>query len=433
MSPKLKRLIISLVVVLILFVSGIVAYSVLGKLSTTTVSDLRIIDPDTKVEVFDREVYLSAEEDNMFNISLDYGLASNIKWEVVSSDTSVAQVSSEGRIYTIKYLKAGQTTIKAYPAENSAINDSFVLTVKENYPVNFVIDDEKAEGDYEVSIFADNKDYTYSFKATALNDESIVNLDTLSVIDDYNKDIFDDIHIDAANSSLILHAKESHDSSKEIITIQCKVKDDQGTVVTKNFILKVNVNGYFISNLQFRVSTTPSFDGPVYVCGDGKLNDGETRVETGIVFIDTINLVYIKVRVVYTNGDMFDITKVAAIDATPSESIRIDQIKPSNNYFRITASTNAKLIVSYGGETFEYDKIYFLAGADKENFFDGKLYNQVRDQDDNLLYYEYKYWDLRYARTDTITQDGKIIGFINPAPSNCDIVIIDTDPVESEE
>ncbi len=433
MSPKLKKLIISVVLIFILLGGGVVGYSVFGKLSTVTVYDLRIIDPTTKIEVFDKEVYLSAEEENKFVIALEYGLASNIEWKVESSDNSVAQVSAEGRNYTIKYLKAGTTTIKAFPAENTEINDSFVLTVKENIPVNFIIDDEKADSESEISIYADDKDYIYSFKATTLNDDSIVNLDSLSVIDDYNKDVFDYIKIDSINSCLILHAKESVSYSKEIITLQCKAEDVDGKVVTKNFALVVNVNGYFISNLQFIVSTTPSFEGKVYVCGDGKLNDGETRVEDGIVFIDTINLMYVKVRVVYTNDDMFDITKAAAIDATPSDNAKIDQIQPSRDYFRITASSNVKLVVSYGGETFEYNNLYFFSGADKENFFNSKLYNEVRDEDDNFLYYEYKYWDLRYARTDTITDDGKIVGFIGTAPTDCDIIYINTHPAEAEE
>lgn len=419
MSKKLKKAIIAVVIVLIVAVGGLVAFTMLSKVSTTTVYDLRLVEYGTTSEIFEKEVFLTAEEDNKFDLGLRVSASAITSFVVASSDDSVASVSVSGDHYVVSYYKVGKVRISAYAPDNASVNDSFVLTVKENYPISFAITDENRVSDSEVAIYADDKEYVFDFLASSINKNSPVNNDTISVLEDYNKEVFESISIDASNSKLVIKAKQNVQSTTEYVTIICKTTDTDGELAIAHFLIKIDVHGNYISDLQLVLSTRPNFDSSIYVHGDGILKEGEQRVgDSQLVFSANVNIVYLKVRVVYTNGQFVDVTKQVSASGNDSGTIKPP---PSYAYYqiKIERTSSIKFIYSTAGQntierTFAF-YFYDTSSADYNNFIENKLYEKVTV--DGVVVYRYIHWDERYKRDDTITKNGEIIGFKNGNPA----------------
>ncbi len=428
-SGKLKKAIIAVVIIFALSACGLVAFSFLSKMSTTTVYDLRIVEYESKKEIFDKEVFLTAEENNNFEIDLNVSASAITNFVFSSSDNSVASVSVKDDHYVVSYFKVGEVKIVASAFDNSNVRDSFVLTVRENYPISFKITDDRKVSENEISIYADLKEYQFDFLATSIDDENPVNNETFSVLDDYNKDVFESIKIDPATSKIVIKANKNSEATREFVTIVCKTTNEEtGEKTIQNFLLIVNVKGFYIENLQLVLSTKPNFDNAKYVCGEGKLKEGETKVEQErLVFCEDVNIVYVQVRIVYTNGDFDIVTKNA--NSSANYGVNISQIQPGKNCFELEFTESANGLVnvnvkfSYDSGSEHIEKVFAFNYYGKEStngyyedFINNKLYKKYTEDENE--YYRYVHWDERYKRTDTITAtDGKIIGFINDAPT----------------
>lgn len=430
MSSKLKKAILAVVIVLVVAVGGIVIFSSVTKISSTTVYDLRIIESETKAEIFEKEVYLTADDNNSFNIELKASASAMTNFVVSSSDSSVATVSVAKGHYIVSYYKVGTVDIVAKAPDNSAVNDSFKLHVKESYPISFNVTDSENK-DNEVSIYADDTDYAFDFVAKSVSDGVPVNNETLSVLDDYNKDIFELIEIDAENSKLVIKAKQSVESIIEYITVVCKTTDQKtGKKTINNYTVKINVFGNYIEDMQLILSSRPNFDGTVYVCGEGKLKDGEVRVgQDRLIFCQDVNIVYAKVRILFTNGVYIDATKSAETAGISSDS-KIQKSKPGLNYYQIELccpeGIKFEYIHSYmrDGQVVdietvdkEFDfKFLSTTGTEYQSFLENKLYKKTVSESGSVVF-EYVHWDERYKREDAITKNGEIIGFKNGNPA----------------
>ena len=419
MSPKLKKWIIATVVILIVAVGTLAVFSVLSKLSTATVHDLRIVEAGTKEEIFQKEVYLTAKENNNFKFDLSVSSTSRVMFTAESSDNSVADIEYIDGSFQVNFFKKGTATINVYVAEERSISDSFVLIVRENYPLDFKIVDEKADARDEVSVFADNKKYEFEFNAGALVDNSFVNNETLSVVDDYNKSVFESVYIDSATSKLVVIAKQSITSLSEFVTISCKTSQDEDADNISFYIVKINVKGNYVSDMQLVLSSQPNFENAIYVCGNGKLAEGEKRVSFGdLVFTDNVNIVYAKVRIVFTNGDMFDVTKDASSSGNELGTIKPP---PSVDYYQIQIGTTLNITFRYSKNGQEKDQsfifyYYDLGSSEYNNFLENRIYKKVVNQSGQVIY-EYAHWDERYKRDDVVTYNGEIIGFKNGNPA----------------
>lgn len=432
MSSKLKKAILAVVIVLIVAGGGLVAFSMLSKVTSTTVYDLRLVDYETKSEIFQKEVYLTAEENNKFDIGLNASASAITNFVVASSDSSVATISKNENCYTVSYFKAGQTEIMVYAPDNAEVNDSFTLTVKEYYPISFNVSD--CENPNEVSIYADDKDYVFDFLAKSIGENVPVNNEALYVLNDYNKEIFDSIEIDAENSKLVIKAKQSMESTQEYITVVCKTTDEKtGRKIINNYSVKINVFGNYISDMQLLLSSRPNFDSSIYVCGTGALKENEVRVsQDKLIFCKDVNIVYVKVRIVFTNGEYLDVTN--PVNAVEDGTIGLTEFTkpyPGKNYYQIEIKKTA-------GIKFQYDHAYPRGGQDSisnififkfydkpgdgssgieyTDFIQNQVYSKTTKEDGSVVYF-YVHWDERYKREDVITKNGEIIGFKNEPPT----------------
>lgn len=425
-NSKLKKTIIAVVIFLAVALGGVVAFSLLSKVSTTTVYDLRFVEHGTKNEIIEKEVFLTASESNKFEVDLKVSASAMTNFFISSSDNSVASVSSKGDHYVVSYFKVGEVSIFAQALDNSTVRDEFVLKVKENFPIEFEITDEKRVSENEVSIFADGKDYEFDFLATSIDKTLPVNNDTFFVLDDFNKEVFSTIEVLPTTSKILIKAKQNINSTREFITVACKTKDVEGNEKTiANYLLIVNVNGNYIQNLQFEVATNPRFDGDKYVYGSGALKSGETRLtKERLVFCEDVNIFYVKVRILFTNGDFKYVTNEVITETYNTNMIDSTLVRPGNTYFEIKVDSSAKNNVSGTGIKFTYPPkneqpgieetltVYFLADASYESFLENDLYEKYTDEEDGGEYYRFIHWDERYKRNDAITKNGKIVGFL---------------------
>ena len=416
MSSKLKKVIIAVVVLLLVGVGVLVGVSMLSRLSTTTIYDLRLVDYETETEIFEKEVYLTAIDNNNFDIKVEASSSSITSYVVSSSNPSVATVSMIDGGYRVNYLKEGQARISVVCAEGGNISDSFNLTVKENVPTSFIISDSSAISDSEITIFADDRYYYFNFTAGLGNDGTLVNITSIEVLDNYNKEVFDEIYIDDKESMLVIKAKQSELNTREYITLQSKYTSADGNQVTVGtFVVCVNVRGNYISDIQLVLSETPNFDNANDIYGNGAILNTETRVNA-VYLTSEVNTLYAKVRVVYTNGEIFDVTSDAVaqtINGAPTTTK-----PPIGGYYAISLSARAVIRFAYLNRSVDLQFNYIdpvSTPVDYNRFVNQLLYETVDIEGTTV--YRYIYWDSRYMRDDAITdKDGNIVGFINGNP-----------------
>ena len=418
MKTRTKKLIIILSSVMIFVVATIVAVFVVSNLTTTTVKDLRLVDIESQKEIKDKKVYLTASSENYFDVNLQINQSSYTQYIVYSTDNSVAQVSAVSGGYRVSYTKAGSVRIVATTLEQSNISDSFTLSVVETVPTELKITDDKALAEDEIEIYADNREYRFDFSAMHGKISENLNLSSLSVLDDYDKSVFKAIYVDDVNSQLVVSAYQSEYARSEMFTLKSTQKDELGNVKTvKTFVINVSIKGNFISDIQLMLSTTPNFTTSKYIYGEGLLNEGEERVDK-VYLTSDIHTVYAKVRVVYTNSEMFDVTNnITSEKVSGNPTVSRPQL---SDYYAITVKgATSKIKFSHVGkeEGVSLDFIFLTEGESGYiDFVNNKLYSKYVDYDE-CSYYTYIYWDTRFSRTDAITDaKGNIVDFINTPP-----------------
>ncbi len=429
MNSKLKKWILSVAIVMIVLIGALIGVTFLSRLSTSTIHDLRFFEvvdqEETATEIFEKTVYLQAEEDNHFQVELKNNASVAVDFKVYSTNQNVATVASDGDgLYTITYLASGQTNIVATTASKSNVSEQFTLHVKNSLPTRlFVSDPENANivGESEVNIFADTLKYAFNLVAMKGDIDENFNYGSISIVDNYNHDLLKTVKIDASKKQLVLVSNQSSKPSSEIITLQ--VHDEDGLLLTSQNII-VNVKGYYISDMQLVLSQTPDFVNAVNVFGSGLIAEGEHRVDK-VVFTEDVNTIYAKVRVIYTNGEIRDVSAESVSEPHNVSSIKNDE-RFNERYFTFRVTTNENPYVEITlpkSQVFETEIVtkfefsYYLKNSTEyNNFMNKELYRFVEDPD-NFDYYEYIYWDTRFQRDDVITRDGKIVDFVSNPPS----------------
>lgn len=462
MSSKLKKWIIAVVVFLLVGIGTLVAVTMLSGLSTSTVYALSLVEQvgsgeeEQFKEIISKEVYLKSqtstnqEEGNFFMVQVKYSASSFLNFSVASSDNDVAKVEAvEQDKFKITYLKAGVTRITAFPTEGGNVNDSFVLTVREDVPTKFSIDktgenedNQFIIGENQLSIFGDGNEYSFKFDATRGDKDSNLNIDSIYVLDDYNKDVFEDVFIRSDTKQLVVKARQrENDVDSQPINIQVRYGGEKGVVV-KNWTIVVDVRGYYIANIQLVISETPSFDGILNIYGEGIKNEGEREISQ-VYFSRIAPKVYAKVRLVYTNNQMeYAPVGNVSFDVDQSHTVAthysIENFQNFGNFMEITIDGYAEFNFNYDRFTVRMTFNYLDIDEIRENslyeyFYNKLLYRKIIDPNLNISYFEYIYWDSRYVRTDTVCDDeGRIVGFNNGDP-DCEVRRLELVTPPSEE
>lgn len=442
MSSKLKKWILSIAIVLVVAVGAMIGFTFLSRLSTSTIYDLRFVEnisvpgdddePQTeKKEIFEKTVYMTAAEDNYFDVELIANASAMVGFNVYSTNTNVATIDHvENEIYTVHYLSAGKTEIVATTVEESNISEKFTLFVKSSLATDIDIEEEEGNPNIvdtnEVNVYSDGLEYRFNLSASRGDIKDSIDFSAIYVVDDYDQDIFENIYIDDSSKQLVIVAKENETKSNfnEIITLQVRDGGSQGNVVSSQNV-KINVRGYHISDMQLVLSQTSNFDGANSIFGSGIINEGEVRVRE-VNFTASVNTLYVRVRVVYTNGEIRDVSNLTTGNGQGVSVIKHHEQYSQYDYFElridgealhyIVSMTLQPTQTSSASFAQDFTVIYRTERNGLQTFYDNELYEYV-EEEDGTGYYRYIYWDTRFQRDDVITEDGKIVGFIGDPPA----------------
>lgn len=447
MSKKLKVLIIVIAVIVstaALFVGG---YFLINNLSSTTVYNLQIVSADGS-PIKNTSVYLTSEAQNNFKISVKISASNNSGYYFESSNTDVANVVKIDNDFYVKYYKPGEAIISVYSRVTRGVYDNFKVTVYNNIVGDIVIDGNK---DNIITVYGDGNESIKNYIATGIMENLDCNNMQLRVVDDYNKNVFNSISIDAETQSLKINTKLVTYDSTESFCLQSYYIDENGNEhVEKNYQYTLNVIGYRIQDIQLLVSENYQFTGNSYLF----LSYNETDTDKSKVFKlegeEIIDHVYItkdvktlffKIRVVYSNSTYADISTADITSGSSRNYVEIVGGSSRNmDYWSVTAKDNIPLTnhAAYDYINFsytdivvnsfvqkEFEIIYLEASTDTESdyyrFINKELYERVADSNlpegKDTLYYSYIYWDSRFKRTDAITNaNGQIIDFTGENP-----------------
>ncbi|MBQ9790048.1 MAG: hypothetical protein IJW24_00450 [Clostridia bacterium] len=441
MSKKLKKLIISLVVVLIVGVGGFFIWNTISNMSDIVISDFKLLDSNDKA-MQNTEVFLGEASTNGFAIKV--GISANGQnggYTVYSTDRSVADVKPTSDGYYVEYFSAGEVMIVAQSNMAPNVNDKFKLTVRENVAVDLNFEETLHAKDKTINVYADDEEYRYKYNLIGFDDGVNANASSIRVAQTYDTDLFKKIEVDVNTNELVVVVNSTVGSDvvgsqMDYITLQSFAQDSTGNdVVVKNFIIKTNIVGNVIEDVQLVLSHTPDFSDGVYVHSykhsqDGHgtefIYDGETLIDE-IHLNSRVNSIYMKVRFVFTNHHTMDVTSF--VEAAPSDQARFVEFNYDNNktilLFMITDTATAAAIQEINVHLPPENELgLILDDGSTRRFTINYLGNgdlSIEDlysthTENGVTYYTYTYFDPRFKRTDAIVDSSnRIIGFSNNA------------------
>ncbi len=477
-----KFVIIVMVSVLVGVSAGLGIFLIFSRIKSFDVYDLRIVyavsensyyiytDSDSDIEyeaVKDQKINLTSSEEDILEIGVYVDTtATTIDATVVSSDTSVARVEFvSGRCY-IYFLRAGTVTITASFEDMS---DSVTFEIYDDNAEYFVVYDDDYYGEYlysenyastyqnNVNIYADDQVYSFRFEVSALSsgeasdgvDSELLRVDTTNV--DFDN-IFWSISIDAENQLLNISCRSTIvDNISQTILIQSYYVTETGEIKPANsYEVYVHIIAYTPEFLQIELATSPSFeDSYIFMDTINPLDDlsdidvedilsalraelnltseGESPVYQ-VFFTSSVQRIYIRFRVVYTNGDI--------VYFNDGDEIKLNNLEDDDTtiiFSVVATSTSGEGIKTW------YDGSYSTLTLSESDFSSGSFritltisggYNLTStfefsfkelNEDNVLLFYSYDdetgiytytYWDLRTRYTDVICdENGNIVGF----------------------
>lgn len=483
MKKTLKLVGIFIAILTIGITGALSVYFIMQKNKTYHIYDLRIVEPVEGANTYiykntervdeyktfkNKKVYMTAGEDNMFEIAIYADAtngASNLK--IVSSDPSVADIEFKENRCFVKYKKAGETTITA---KIEMVTDSFDLYVYNQVAEGFIVYDRTYYGIYaemfsnKIVSYADDKSYTYDFltnSSFATEDDNGVNGDLLVVDpESVNNDVFENVSIDASSRKLIVQCKSSLSASliaegkpyvDESIVIQSYYYSAEGEAKpSKSYVVDVHVIADAPEFLQIVVSATPDFEDS-FVFMDSLTKDFSRATEDEIVadienfllyqkaeqylaengekstykafFTNKVSEIYLKFRKVYTNGDIVYLNPLTANDPKDPhtyEVVNMAQLEEflilsqNKEYFTLRLDKidfDASLKLSINLKLLDFERI------NKEFVFEFKDFT-AENVEDFYDYYSqtnsfvYKYWDQRTAyNSEVCDASGRVINF----------------------
>lgn len=471
MKKSLKLVGIFMAVMLIVIVGGLSGYFLIQSNKTYYINDLRLVEPiadqssymytDTKLEyksIKNKTVFMSSEEENCFEIGIYVNATDKAnRFRIISSDTKVANYVVRNNKCYIHYYMAGVATITV---SLDGVEDSFELRVYDQVAEDLAVYDYTYYGDYakyfpnRVVSYADSTMYEYDYVINSVygHQDNSVDSDLIRVItpeDEWSKD-FDHVGINAETQMLEVTCKPRTSTVDKTIALQSFYYSEQGELkVTNNYTVNVHIVAYQPQFLQLVLGTTQDFEDG-YVFADTTLVDTEDLTEENIledktildeflsyqksemylasnkekavydvVFTEKVSNIFIKLRKVYTNGDIVYLNPTDTDNPYTLTTTNSDYFKLSQN----KESYELKIDPSYFEDktkTFDvYLKLENLVNMSLDNTFvfrfaelSAENLNLFYDYDFETKQFTYTYWDPRtYYDNERCDEAGNIIGF----------------------
>ncbi len=471
MKKTLKLVAILISVLVVVIVGGLSIYFVAQNNKTFYIYDLRIVEPVSGQYDFvytnseqkyksikNRSVYLRSNSQNRFEIGV-YANTSNGMTNVypTSSNENVAKIVYSNNSCYVQYQKAGKATISV---SIGTVTDSFELTVYDIVADSFTVFDDNYYGEFssyypnKLIAYSDGLQYSYNYEAKSSQESNsyAVNNDMLRVVN-VDESIIESATINPKNQKLLIKCKSGF--TKDIdttITVQSYTISESGKIkVLGSQNISIHIVAHTPEFLQLELSTTPDFEDKCVFVDTIKVdasdfdedqiknhlesyldykkteqnlaNAGEKAVYN-TYFSQKVNKLYLRLRKVYTNGEVVVLTPNDAenpyILTANSSNLKLSS---NSSYYILTlsesdfASGTFDIDLKLNGEnylqhTFKFEYVKF----DKESIT--KLY----DYKDGV--FTYKYWDERtHFANEIFDSEGNIIGFVG----------IDTSSFESVE
>lgn len=456
-----------------IIVGAMAGYFIIANNKTFYIYDVRLVEvvegmsgyiyTDNEAEytsIKNQRVYMKSSEDNIYPIAV-YAYTSTNTTDVTikSSDPSIARVVYKDNQCYIQYLKEGFATITT---ELYGVTDSFSIQIFDQLPSEFTVYDYEYYGDYAelfpntLLLYADETEYRYKYflnNASDTGDNSNVDGDLIR-IDETNldEDVFEKVYIDSLTNELVVECKipeeTQTDNVDSTIILQSFYYTDEGTVVVENeYVVKVHVVLYIPEFLQLEVSSTPDFDeGAVFtntikdtdfknhytneqIQASPSLLDDYLSAEKAenylgknnefstykVFFTDRVERLYIRARMVYTNGDIvylkhgdnanFTISNPSLCVVGPTNDYYIMTIN-KDNHFTSSSISSFDFGISLNGFIFTHNFEFYYRNSSAENI------SQFYSYDEEAKVYTFNYWDERARFVNEIYDElGNVIGF----------------------
>lgn len=471
MKKTLKLLLIFIGGLTAIIAGAIGGYFIISKNRTFYIYDVRLVEPidgmsgyiytDKEGEytsINNQTVYMNSTKTNIYPIAVFASSSINsTDVKITSSDPTIAKIIYKNGACFVQYLKEGFVTITS---ELHGVKDSFSIQIYDQLPSDFNVYDYEYYGDYAelfpntLVSYADNEEYRYKyFLNNVSNTGNNTNVDgDLIRLDQSNLDesVFSSVYIDSATNELVVKCKTPDVAQKDnidsTIVLQSFYYSEDGKVVIENeYIVKIHIVLYIPEFLQLEVSSTPDFDeGIVYtntqkidissitdeeILADPSLLDDYLSAEKAenylskngekatynVYLTDRVKKLYVRVRMVYTNGDIvylkdgndadFTISNPALCKIGPTNDYYIMTLDKTN-YFTSSSVASFDIGVSVKGFTFSFNFEFLYRESTAENI------SLFYDYNSETKIYTYKYWDERARFINEIyDEQGNVIGF----------------------
>lgn len=471
MKKTLKLLLIFIGGLTAIIVGAISGYLIISKNKTYYIYDVRLVEPlegssgyiytdkeGTYKSIANQTVYMNSTKTNIYPIAVFASSSTNsTDITITSSDTSIAKIIYKDNKCYVQYLKEGFVTITS---ELHGVKDSFTIQIYDQLPSDFNVFDYEYYGDY-ASLFpntlvsyADDTEYRYKYylnNVSSTGDNTTIDGDLIR-LDQSNldEDVFSKVYIDSATNELVVKCKVPANTQKDnidsTIILQSFYYSEDGQVVIENeYVVKVHIVLYIPEFLQLEVSSTPDFDeGIVYtntkkidissitneeILADPSLLDDYLSAEKAENYLEKngekathnvylnerVKKLYIRTRMVYTNGDIVYLKNGGNATLTfsnpalcvigPTDDYYIMTLD-NTNYFTSSSVSSYDINVSVNGFSFSFNFEFLYRPETAENV------SLFYDYDSEKGIYTFKYWDERARFVNEIYDEaGNVIAF----------------------
>ena len=474
MKKTFKLLGLFMGVVVIVSIAAVAIYALINNNKTYYIYDLRFVEPisdksgfiysDPKTEyvsVRNKQVYLSSDKENRVPIAIyAHTSAVNPPIEFSSSDESIATLVVENNKCFIEYYKVGEVEIKI---NIDTVTDTFKLSVFNQSIDEFYVYDEAYYGNFskvdyfqnKIVAYSDGETYKYSYNALSTFDvvnnkmsiedavKQNVNSQYLRVDEEkINNNVFEFVYIEPESKKLVVKCKTGlTENSSEEIVIQSYTVSEEGKIKENPtpYIVYVEVVAYTPEFLQVELSSSPKFNEnvifmdtrkPLVEITEENIEDnidnltqlldyekaekylsqnGETATYNAF-FTEKVPKIYLRFRVVYTNGDIVELTPALRDSVVDKHGYELSgdltglEVSQNGKYFEFDSTSTKSLTLRL--KNFILDSSFNFEYKDLNEENESLFYTK----DSETGYFTYTYWDSRtYYDTEICDAFGNIV------------------------